>query len=105
MKLNNRMGIVLSDVHCPFQDRSVCRMALAFVREHRPATVHLLGDIADFYSISRFTKDPARREDLQEDLDAALEFLTEVRDAAPSARIMFSMTAPHRLKISRGERR
>ncbi len=59
MKTNKRMGVVLSDVHCPFEDKSVCRMALAFIREHRPATVHLLGDIADFYSVSRFTKDPS----------------------------------------------
>ncbi|NQU19771.1 MAG: hypothetical protein HQ567_00700, partial [Candidatus Nealsonbacteria bacterium] len=90
MKTNNRMGVVLSDVHVPFQDKSVCRMALAFIREHRPATVHLLGDIADFYSISRFTKDPARKEDLQEDLDATRKFLSDVREAAPAARIVFS---------------
>jgi UDP-2,3-diacylglucosamine pyrophosphatase LpxH len=90
MKTNNRMGVVLSDVHCPFEDKSVCRMALAFIREHRPATIHLLGDIADFYSVSRFTKDPSRKEDLQADLDATRDFLAKVRDAAPSARIVYS---------------
>ena len=90
MRSNNRMGFVLSDVHCPFEDKSVCRMALAFIREHRPATVHLLGDIADFYSVSRFVKDPARKEDLQADLDVTRDFLAKVRDAAPSARIIYS---------------
>jgi len=88
--VDRRMGVVLSDVHCPFQDKSACRMALAFIREHRPATVHLLGDVADFYSISRFVKDPARKEDLQADLDATRAFLGQVRDAAPSARIVYS---------------
>ena len=90
MKTNNRMGVVLSDVHCPFEDKSVCRMALAFIREHRPATVHLLGDIADFYSVSRFVKDPSRKEDLQADLDTTRAFLAKVRDAAPAARIVYS---------------
>lgn len=90
MKLNRRMGVVLSDVHVPFQDRSVCSMALGFIREHRPAMLHLLGDIADCYSVSRFVKDPQRKEDLQEDLDTTAEFLREVRDAAPQARILFS---------------
>ena len=80
MGINKRMGVVLSDVHVPFQDKSVCRMALKFLAEHQPATVHLLGDIADFYSISRFVKDPRRKEDLQEDLDAAHDFLAELRD-------------------------
>jgi len=90
MKTNRRMGVVLSDVHVPFQDKSVCRMALAFIREHRPATVHLLGDIGDFYSVSRFDKDPSRKEDLQQDLDATRDFLAEVREAAPRARVIYS---------------
>ncbi len=89
-QIDRRMGVVLSDVHVPFQDKSVCRMALAFIREHQPATIHLLGDVADFYSISRFTKDPSRKEDLQADLDATRAFLSTVRDAAPSARIVYS---------------
>ena len=84
------MGVVLSDVHAPFQDATVCRMALEFIREHRPGTIHLLGDIGDFYSISRFDKDPARREDLQQDLDAARDFLRQLRDAAPAARLIYS---------------
>jgi len=87
---DRRMGVVLSDVHAPFQDKTVCRMALDFIREHRPGTVHLLGDIGDFYSISRFEKDPSRREDLQQDLDAERDFLWEVRDAAPAARLIYS---------------
>jgi len=90
LRINKRMGVVLSDAHVPFQDRHVCRMALAFLREHKPATVHLLGDIADFYSISRFAKDPTRREDLQEDIDSARDFLQEVREAAGGAKIIFS---------------
>jgi len=87
---DRRMGVVLSDVHVPFQDQCVCRMVLEFIREHRPGTVHLLGDIGDFHSISRFEKDPSRREDLQQDLDATRDFLREVRDAAPAARLIYS---------------
>jgi len=90
MKVNKRLGVVISDVHIPFQDKTVCRMALNFISEHRPAAIHLLGDISDFYSISRFVKDPSRKEDLQDDLDQTKVFLAEVRDAAPSARLIYS---------------
>ncbi len=90
MSINKKMGIVLSDVHCPFQSNDVCNMALAFMREHKPSIIHLLGDISDFWSISRFVKDPARKEDLQSDLDDTRTFLWRVRDAAPEARIIFS---------------
>ena len=90
MKSNNRMGVVLSDTHVPFQDKSVCRMLLKFIAEHRPGTIHLLGDISDFYSVSRFDKDPARKIDLQEDLDSTCKFLWEIREAAPHAKLIFS---------------
>jgi predicted phosphodiesterase len=100
MKVDKKMGVVLSDVHCPFQDQSVCRMALSFIREHRPGTIHLLGDIADFYSVSRFTKDPSRKEDLQADLDATSVFLKKVRDAAPSAKIIYT-EGNHEFRLQR----
>ncbi len=90
MKTDKKMGVILSDVHVPFQDRNVCNMALAFIREHKPSTIHLLGDISDFYSVSRFVKDPLRKEDLQSDLDNTKAFLYKVRDSAPDARIIFS---------------
>ena len=90
MPVNKKMGIVLSDVHCPFQSNDVCNMALAFIREHKPSIVHLLGDISDFYSVSRFVKDPSRKEDLQSDLNDTKTFLSRIRDAAPASRIIFS---------------
>jgi len=88
--IDRRMGLVVSDTHVPFQDKHVCRMVLAFIREHRPGTVHLLGDISDFYSVSRFDKDPGRKIDLQQDLDATRDFLWKIREAAPNARIIYS---------------
>lgn len=89
-RMDSKMGVVLSDVHVPFQDKSVCRMALSFIKEQKPAKVHLLGDISDCYSISRFVKDPRRKEDLQEDLDLTMDFLDKVRDAAGDAQIIYS---------------
>ncbi len=88
--LNAALGVVISDAHVPFQDKSVCNQALAFIREHKPSKVHLLGDISDCYSISRFSKDPTRKEDFQSDLDQTVAFLRRVRDAAGDAKIIYS---------------
>ncbi len=90
MPLNKQLGVVLSDTHVPFQDKTVCRMALQFIREHKPGTVHLLGDITDFYTVSRFAKKPSRKEDLQQDLDKTRQFLATIREAAGGARIIYS---------------
>lgn len=90
-RLNRKLSVAIGDVHIPFQDDHACKLALKFIRDQRPGYVHLLGDIGDFYAISRFDKDPLRRETLQEDIDAERSFLGEVRDAAGGgARIIYS---------------
>ena len=88
--MQSRLGVVLSDVHVPFQDHTACDMALRFIRQHRPDTIHLLGDICDFYACSKFDKDPCRRETLQDELDETAQFLQRIRRSAPSARIIYS---------------
>jgi len=88
--MHKNMGIVLSDVHVPFQDKQVCGMALKFIRDQKPGIIHLLGDIADFYAVSRFDKDTSRKIDLQAELDDTVVFLQKVREAAPDSRILYS---------------
>ena len=89
-KINKQVGIAISDAHIPFEDKSVCEQVVECIRDHRPGAVHLLGDMGDFYEVSRFSKDPLRKETLQDDLDFLLEFLEKVRDAAPGARIIYT---------------
>jgi UDP-2,3-diacylglucosamine pyrophosphatase LpxH len=84
------MGVVLSDLHVPFQDKRAVRQALGFIREHRPGKIHLLGDICDCYAVSRFVKDPRRKDDLQWELDQTAVFLEQLREAAGDAQIIYS---------------
>ena len=90
MNAHNRTQIVLNDVHIPFQNTVAVNMVVKFIQEQRPGTIHLLGDCCDLWSISRFDKDPTRRLNLQEELDAVRDWLHELRDAAPRARIIYS---------------
>jgi UDP-2,3-diacylglucosamine pyrophosphatase LpxH len=99
-KMNRSMGVVLSDAHVPFHDKSTCHKALEFIRQHRPSRVHLLGDICDCYAVSRFVKDPRRKDDLQWELDKTANFLAEVRDAAGDAQIIFS-EGNHEFRLQR----
>lgn len=43
------------------------------------------GDIIDFYSLSRFNKDPRRALNIQEDLDKVFTFMQKCRQILPSA--------------------
>lgn len=55
--------------------------------------------MCDFYALSRFSRDPKRRTQLQDELDEAAGLLAEIRAAAPSARIrMFKGNHEERLR-------
>jgi UDP-2,3-diacylglucosamine pyrophosphatase LpxH len=85
-----QMHVVLSDQHIPFQDPIIEDLTIEFLREHKPKVIHLLGDVLDFYSLSRFDKDPARKQSLQGELDGATAYFARLRDACPRARIIYS---------------
>ena len=67
----SRQHVVISDLHIPYQDRPVVRLLLRFLAEQQPYAIHILGDLIDFYAISRFERDPVRATGLQAELDAA----------------------------------
>ncbi len=75
--------IVLSDCHIPFQDKPVVRKWLDTVESMKPDGIDIIGDLIDAYSISRFDKNPARKANLQEELDEASVFLKSLKQVAP----------------------
>lgn len=88
---NRKLAIVINDTHFPHADKNAITKVLAMVKAMQPDTIILNGDIIDFYNISSFSKDPSRKETLQDELDSARAFLTTLRAAAPNARICFTI--------------
>jgi len=75
--------VMIGDTHGVFVDQRVWASVLDFVRDFKPDAIHLMGDIADFYDISRFSKDPTRRVMLAKEIDfTKTVILAEIRRAA-----------------------
>jgi len=89
-KVNRDLHAVFSDKHIPFHDRRCDALEIAFCQKYQPAVVHLLGDIVDFYGISRFHRDPARKLKLQQELDLLADYFSRLRMACPDSRIIYS---------------
>ncbi len=89
-KLDKGMHVGLSDAHGIFVDKRAWKSAVGFVRDQRPGHVHLIGDMIDFYGLSKFLKDPSRKYDLQYECDFTYDLLAEIREAAGDATIRFS---------------
>ncbi len=78
-----------TDEHFPFQDEDARSLALQIVRDFQPDLLTFGSDALDFYSISRFDKDPKRQYGLQEEINAWRRGAREWISAAPGARKFF----------------
>lgn len=85
-----RYNIVsLGDWHVPYEDREAIKAALKFVEKLQPNII-VLHEVHDFYKLSRFDKDPDRRDNLQTELDIATGYFNQVRAENPDARIILT---------------
>ena len=87
MKVVGPIGI-LSDVHVPYHNEMAVKAAVEFLKTQKLAGILLNGDIADFYAISRYVKDPAHR-DFKGELEAVREFVAWLRGTFPGIPIVY----------------
>jgi len=69
---------IMSDVHVPYHSEIAVQAAVEFLKTQSLAGLLLNGDIADFYAISRYMKDPKQR-DFKGELEAVRSFLGWIR--------------------------
>lgn len=72
----------LTDWHGIFVDRYAWELALRITRDFEPTHVPIGSDDIDFYRISHYAKNPARREQIQDELDMQFKLYEELKDAA-----------------------
>ena len=77
------------DVHAPFHRVDAWQLVLRAQKDFKPDTVVTLGDFVDFFSISRWSKDPARAMSLADEVGLAQGMLDEIVAASPSARRIY----------------
>lgn len=80
--------LFLSDIHIPYHNIQALTLALQYGIKNKVNTIYLNGDIIDFYAISRFEKDPRKRDFAREVL-LTRDFLKSLRNLFPSASIFF----------------
>jgi predicted phosphodiesterase len=82
--------LFMSDMHVPFHDANAIEAAVAHGRKLKPTHVVLLGDICDFFTISRWERDPKHR-NLKLELDTTKDLLSWLRGQFPKARIIYKL--------------
>lgn len=89
-KLNSFVGhtLVIADLHIPYQDKQAVEIVLDYAATKDIKKIVILGDLMDFYQISFFRKDPARKA-MEEEFKEGKMFLNYLRDKFPDIPILY----------------
>lgn len=82
-------AFIISDIHVPYQDDAAVDCAFAAIEDQQPDTIIINGDMVDFFSISKWERDPRRKLMLSDELVAARALLRRLRSIAPDAEIIY----------------
>lgn len=89
MQVVGPVGII-SDVHVPYHSEIAVAAAVGFLKHQNLAGLLLNGDIADFYAISRYMKDPTQR-DFKGELEAVRDFIQWIRSEFQGIPIVYKL--------------
>jgi predicted phosphodiesterase len=78
---------VISDLHIPYHDQQAIEAAVSYLRKRKPDVLLINGDYGDWYSVSRYMKDPKKRR-LKREIRMQREGLRWLRSQFPKARIV-----------------
>jgi hypothetical protein len=79
---------ILSDIHVPFHSEVALQSAVGHFKTVGIDALILNGDTCDFYAISRWIKDPKKR-DFRGEINAATQLLAWLRQEFPGVPIVF----------------
>lgn len=60
--------LLVPDTHRPYHDKKAWRLMLRVAKAIKPKHIIVLGDFADFYTVSSFSKDPVRAMTLDQEI-------------------------------------
>ncbi len=81
----------LSDTHFPYHEKGAIVAAVRHAKkQHRPNVILLNGDFGDFYSLSKYEKDPGKI-DFDHEADVMEAALAWLRSEFPKARFLYKM--------------
>jgi predicted phosphodiesterase len=88
LPINHNNILIIGDLHIPYHNIPALTLALKYGMENEVNTILLNGDVIDFYAISRFEKDPRKRNFGHEVL-MTRQFLGTLRKLFPNAAIYY----------------
>jgi len=80
--------VLAGDQHCPHHDKKLHRLFCDFLADEKPDLLVLLGDIADYSTVSRHRETDGFRQSVIECNRAVFEVLSDYRASSPTTRVV-----------------
>lgn len=80
--------LILTDIHLPYHSIEALTVALNFGKEQKPDAILLNGDVLDCHKLSRYVKDPKKR-DFATELSTFKDFFAILENIFPKAKIYY----------------
>ncbi len=90
--------LIIPDVHRPYHDVKAWNLLLRAARDFKPDKIVVLGDFADFYSVSSFDKNPTKASDLKAEADDVNIGLDELDSLGATTKIFIKGNHEDRLE-------
>lgn len=88
MKPATEKVLFVPDTHAPYHDEVAWALMMDAARDFNPDVIVTMGDLADFYAVSSFSKDPSREYNLEGEVAVVNQLLDEL-DALGASRSVF----------------
>lgn len=89
--------LFIPDCHIPYQDHSAFELMMKAAKAFKPDHVIILGDFADFYSVSSHDKNPLRVNQLDDEIATVISKLFEVKKLGAKNNVFISGNHEDRL--------
>lgn len=93
--------IVLPDIHVPYHDVSFLALVRKVLKTTKFTGIVQLGDALDFWQISRFDKNPTRKQTILEDCKVYSSILQEWAELLPVTGIIHQLEGNHEDRLRR----
>lgn len=89
MSGNLKCSLIIPDTHAPYENKKAYNLMLKIAMEINPDEIVILGDYADFYSVSSHAKDPRVKDLLIDEVSMVNQRLDELDKFFPNAKKVF----------------
>lgn len=84
-----KSALIIPDCHIPYEDKRAYALMLRAAKDIDPDEIVILGDFADFYSVSSHAKDPRVTDLLVDEVAAVIQKLDELDKLFPRAKKVY----------------